>query len=138
MQLKIERYYRDGWVVKGMMSVDGRKFCETREPGDSKSRRHVVEPGRYECRCVAADFSAMALKVCRGRGQPKVLIGFHPVKQRVAGLICLGWADVYEEPDARELMETEETFRVFTKMVYTAFSRGETFELEVTELPPTA
>ena len=133
MKLQVKRYFRGEECIKGTLSVNGTPFCETREACGSPSAKSVLQPGCHTCTCCSSTLSPMTLKVRCRQGKRPTLFGWHPLRQWQSGFILLGSADAGTPSEERELTRQQEIFDAFTRLVYTAFGRGEPFELEVAD-----
>lgn len=137
MEIIITRYYRDSHTVKGILTLDGRPFGETREalPVGVCRRKlgALLPPGTYTCRPTATMLSPMTLKVCQAAGHTRLFIAYDPVRQEMADRILVGQADALLLPEERELTRQADTFEALTQRVYQAYATAEDITLEVVE-----
>ncbi len=137
MKLTLTRYYRDSHRAKGILTLDGRPFGETREalPVGVCRRKlgALLPPGTYTCRPTATMLSPMTLKVCQAAGHTRLFIAYDPVRQEMADRILVGQADMLLQPEERELVQQAATFEALTQRVYQAYAAAENITLEVAE-----
>ena len=131
MLLTLTRYHLTPRMARGTLSIDGKPFCETREPIDRLPSASMIPTGEYKCRCAASPLSPMTLKVCRCRGRNLVFFGWDLFRPCQAGMISLGQADPDEPPEERELTRQQETFEAFTQRVYAAYAQNEEITLTI-------
>ena len=131
MHLQLLRYHQTARMARGILSIDGQPFCETREPIDRLASASMLPTGDYQCRCTASSLSPMTLKVCRRRGQSLVFFGWDFFRPCQSGMISLGQADPNEPPEERELTRQQETFDAFTQRVYAAYAQNEEITLTI-------
>lgn len=135
MHLLLKRYLASPLVVKGVLSIDGKPFCETREavgraPGFTTFNR--LAEGTYPCRWFASELSPLSLKVHRSKGHAQAMLSYDAFRQVQGANICLGRADASVPAEERELECQEETFAEFTRLLYARY--GEEVVLQVEDV----
>lgn len=133
MTIDLNRYYHTRCLVKSQLVINHVPFGEAREADSVPGMKGGLEAGTYRCQCVASELSPMTLKVCRQRGKGRIIFGWDLLRQSAMGIICMGAADTDVPPEERELVRQQETFKMFTQMIYKAYAEGEEFVLNIKE-----
>lgn len=133
MTIDLNRYYHTRCLVKSQLVINHVPFGEAREADSVPGMKGGLEAGTYRCQCVASELSPMTLKVCRQRGKGRIIFGWDLLRQSAMGIICMGAADTDVPPEERELVRQQETFKMFTQMIYKAYTEGEEFVLNINE-----
>ena len=140
MKIYMQRYYGDEVVTKSRVTIEGTDFrCEAREPAFRDysetfpgASKFCLPVGEFLCKPIATELSPMTLTVMKAPAHRSCRFIHDLLCMPHVGNIVLGMVeDEQDEPEHREMKDSQETWERFQVHVYEAFQREEEIMVKI-------